>query len=52
MGYEGNMKWQFETKNKLENKTETVSTIANSVPKKDSLQIWYKPLKVDSLNLG
>ncbi|RZJ51158.1 MAG: hypothetical protein EOO44_15050 [Flavobacterium sp.] len=33
----------------LKNNTETLETIITQFPKKDSLQIWYKPLKADSL---
>jgi hypothetical protein len=52
MGYEGNMKLaSSRPKISLKNKTETVSTIVTQFPRKDSLQIWYKPLKADSLNL-
>jgi hypothetical protein len=52
MGYEGNMKLvSSRPKISLKNKTETISTIVSHFPKKDSLQIWYKPLKVDSLHL-
>jgi hypothetical protein len=52
MGYEGNMKLaSSRPKISLKNNTETVSTIVTQFPKKDSLQIWYKPLKADSLVL-
>jgi hypothetical protein len=52
MGYEGNMK-QASSRPKiaLKNNSETLATIVTQFPKKDSLQIWYKPLKVDSLAL-
>jgi hypothetical protein len=52
MGYEGDMK-QANSRPKitLKNNTETLATIVTQFPKKDSLQIWYKPLKVDSLAL-
>ncbi|TPG38754.1 Ig-like domain-containing protein [Flavobacterium pectinovorum] len=35
----------------LKNNTEVLETIVTQFPKKDSLQVWYKPIKVDSLNL-
>lgn len=35
----------------LKNGTETLETIVTEFPKKDSLQIWYKPIKVDSLSM-
>ncbi len=50
MGYEGEMTF---TKHKpeitLKNKGEILPSITTRLPKKDSLQIWYKPLKTDSL---
>jgi hypothetical protein len=52
MGYEGDMKlMNSRPRITLKNNTETLSTIVTQFPKKDSLQIWYKPLKADSLNL-
>ena len=35
----------------LKNNTEVLETIVTQFPKKDSLQVWYKPLKADSLSL-
>jgi hypothetical protein len=35
----------------MKNKGTTVSSIITKFPKKDSLQFWYKPLKIDSLEL-
>lgn len=35
----------------LRNNNEVLESIVTQFPKKDSLQIWYKPIKVDSLNL-
>ena len=35
----------------LKNNTEVLETIITQFPKKDSLQIWYKPLKADSLSV-
>lgn len=36
----------------MKNKGTTVSSIITKFPKKDSLQIWYKPFKTDSLELA
>ena len=36
----------------LKNGTEILPTIITKFPKKDSLQVWYKPLKVDSLAIA
>lgn len=35
----------------LKNNSETLETIITQFPKKDSLQVWFKPIKVDSLQL-
>ncbi|MEP6929813.1 MAG: Ig-like domain-containing protein [Flavobacterium sp.] len=35
----------------LKNNAEILETIVTQFPKKDSLQVWYKPLKADSLSL-
>ncbi|MEO7976937.1 Ig-like domain-containing protein [Flavobacterium sp.] len=35
----------------IKNNTEVLETIVTQFPKKDSLQIWYKPLKADSLSV-
>ncbi|RKR10610.1 Ig-like domain-containing protein [Flavobacterium sp. 90] len=35
----------------LRNNNEVLESIVTQFPKKDSLQVWYKPIKVDSLNL-
>lgn len=47
--YEGVAK---NTKITIKNGTEELQTIITKFPKKDSLQIWYKPLKVDSLSVA
>lgn len=50
--YEGNQ--NFKTKKPaivLKNNGETLETIITQFPKKDSLQVWFKPLKADSLSL-
>lgn len=53
MGYEGNMGLaNNRPKITLKNRDEILSTIVTQLPKKDSLQIWYKPLKADSLALA
>jgi len=41
-----------EMKLTLKNKETDLPIIITKFPKKDSLQIWYKPLKVDSLSLA
>jgi uncharacterized protein (DUF2141 family) len=52
MGYEGKAKAVNEIpKIVLKNKNDILPSIVTQFPKKDSLQIWYKPLKVDSLAL-
>ncbi|MWB93490.1 hypothetical protein GON26_03900 [Flavobacterium sp. GA093] len=35
----------------LKNQNEILETIVTEFPKKDSLQVWYKPIKVDSLSM-
>lgn len=47
--YEGNAKNVNFT---LKNGSETLPIKITQFPKKDSLQIWYNPIKVDSLNLA
>jgi len=53
MGYEGNLS-QTKTKPQitLKNNKETLTSIVTKLPKKDSLQIWFKPLKTDSLKVN
>ena len=53
MGYEGVVN-SVATLPKLilKNNTEVLSNIITKFPKKDSLQVWYKPIKVDSLTLA
>lgn len=36
----------------LKNKNEILETIVTEFPKKDSLQVWFRPIKTDSLSLG
>lgn len=53
MGYEGNMNSVgSRPKIVLKNKADILSTIITQFPKKDSLQIWYKPIKTDSLTIA
>ncbi|HKO77529.1 MAG TPA: Ig-like domain-containing protein [Flavobacterium sp.] len=53
VGYEGNPKSNGElAKITLKNNGEIVPSIVTKIEKKDSLQVWYKPLKVDSLSLN
>ncbi len=50
--YEGKQNFKNNKPNiVLKNNGETLETIVTQFPKKDSLQIWYKPLKADSLSL-
>ena len=35
----------------LKNKTEILPTIITKFPKKDSLQVWFRPMKTDSLSM-
>lgn len=49
MGYEGQPK---NAKVTLKNGSEIIPTLVTQMPKKDSLQIWFKPIKVDSLQVS
>jgi hypothetical protein len=52
LGYEGNINLNNERpKITLKNNTEIVPTLVTKFPKKDSLQVWFKPLIADSLTL-
>jgi uncharacterized protein (DUF2141 family) len=48
MGYEGNPK---NIKISVKNGNDLLQTVVTKFPKKDSLQIWHKPLKADSLKV-
>lgn len=48
MGYEGKPK---NVKITIKNGTEIIPSIVTQFPKKDSINIWFKPLKVDSLKV-
>jgi uncharacterized protein (DUF2141 family) len=53
LGFEGNAISKGEKpKIILKNKDQIVPTIITKLDKKDSLQVWFKPLKVDSLSLN
>lgn len=53
MGYEGDLKSNdSRPKIVLKNNKEVLSTIITQFPKKDSIQIWFKPIKTDSLSLA
>ena len=53
VGYEGNPKSNGEkAKITLKNNGQIVPSIVTKIEKKDSLQVWFKPLKVDSLSLN
>lgn len=50
LGYEGNLKIkENRPKIVLKNKDQILPTVVTQFPKKDSLQIWHKPIKTDSL---
>ncbi|MFN3967525.1 Ig-like domain-containing protein [Flavobacterium sp.] len=49
MGYEGQPK---NAKVTVKNGSEIIPTLVTQMPKKDSLQIWFKPIKVDSLQVN
>lgn len=49
MGYDGKIAGSTKPTITLKNNTEILPTIITKLPKKDSLQIWFKPLKADSL---
>lgn len=46
MGYEGNPK---NIKVTVKNGTEIIPSLVTQFPKKDSVQVWFQPLKTDSL---
>jgi uncharacterized protein (DUF2141 family) len=52
LGYEGKISKNEKPKIILKNKTEILPTFVTKLAKKDSLQIWFKPLKVDSLSMN
>nr|WP_315253192.1 Ig-like domain-containing protein [uncultured Flavobacterium sp.] len=53
VGYEGNPGKNGElTKLTLKNQNEIIPAIVTKISKKDSLQVWFKPLKADSLSLN
>ncbi len=50
MGYEGDMSFaNSRPEITVKNNDEIIPTLITQLPKKDSLQIWYKPVKTDSL---
>lgn len=53
MGYEGLINSAGDRpKIILKNNNDILPTLVTKFPKKDSLQIWYKPIKADSLNIA
>ncbi len=53
LSYEGNLKTKTNRpKIVLKNKDQILPTVITQLPKKDSLQIWYKPIKTDSLAIA
>ncbi|MFD1601280.1 Ig-like domain-containing protein [Flavobacterium artemisiae] len=50
--YEGKQNYKASApKIVLKNNSQVLETVITQFPKKDSLQIWYKPIKTDSLSL-
>lgn len=49
MGYEGNPK---NVKVTIKNGTEIIPNIVTQFPKKDSVNVWFKPVKADSLSVS
>jgi len=50
--YEGKQNFKIsKPKIVLKNNNEILETIVTQFPKKDSLQVWYKPIKADSLSM-
>ena len=49
MGYEGKAK---NVKITVKNGAEILPSIVTQIPKKDSINIWFKPIKVDSLKVA
>ncbi len=53
MGFEGKLTIRTDRpKTILKNGNEVLTHVVTKFPKKDSLQIWYKPIKTDSLRLA
>ena len=53
VGYEGAPKTNGElAKLTLKNQNEIIPSIITKMSQKDSLQVWFKPLKVDSLSIN
>ena len=53
IGYDGKQDFsKFKPKIILKNNNQILESIVTQFPKKDSLQVWYKPIKADSLLLN
>lgn len=53
IGYDGKQDFELsKPKIILKNNSETLESIVTQFPKKDSLQVWFKPIKIDSLQLN
>ena len=52
MGYEGRTNKGERPKITLKNNSEIIPTVITKLDKKDSLQVWFKPLKADSLSIN
>ncbi len=49
MGYDGN---PMDIKTEMKNGNETIPTLVTRFPDKDSVNIWFKPIKADSVNIS
>jgi uncharacterized protein (DUF2141 family) len=52
LGYEGKIMKNEKAKIILKNKNEILPVVVTKFAKKDSLQVWFNPLKVDSLSIN
>jgi uncharacterized protein (DUF2141 family) len=52
LGYEGKISKNEKPKITLKNKNEVLPIVVTKLAKKDSLQLWFKPLKADSLSIN
>jgi uncharacterized protein (DUF2141 family) len=52
LGYEGDMSTVANRPNLvLKTKNQIIESVVTQYPKKDSLQLWFKPIEIDSLSL-
>ncbi|TRX38081.1 hypothetical protein FNW52_04050 [Flavobacterium sp. ZT3R18] len=52
LGYEGKIRKNEKPKIILKNKNQILPIVVTKFAKKDSLQVWFRPLKADSLSLN